>query len=249
MGTSTQDLIPAVEPEPTETGKSKKNLTRWIAGIATVAIAIGGYTYLNNSTPVVGPGGLTYGPQGAIELPDPSEPLSQFLDHAYLQTESDTWLLWSIRNDGKADLALTQPSCKPSDCANLPAFQPKVYFGDIKSSNGFAGFPYFDANGKLQMDGLDRHLLTTAMISPGDTVVMVAHYFFPKRCIVTLDQIHNGEAGGHSWMSSITMKAESLRRPSTIEVALPAPFIRPLGKEIVDGCSDESQKWLLSSAL
>ena len=250
MSTSTADLIPAVDPEPTETGKSKKNLARWIAGIAAAAIAIGGYTYLNYSTPSISFGGGIFGPQGVMSLPDKSEPLSQLLDHAYMQTESDSWLIWDIWNDGKADVTLTQPSCKPTQCSGLPTSLPKVYFGDVVGPHGFPDFPYYDANGNLELDALSTHLLTSITIPAGEYRVIVTHFYYPKKCIASVAEISSGALLGSETISSVTMQAQSLGRSSSIEIPLPAPFIRPRGKNWgLTGCADATQNWLNSSQI
>jgi len=249
MSTSTHDLIPAVEPEPTETGKSKKNLARWIAGIAAAAIAIGGYTYLNYSTPVIVRGSTSAGPYEAIRLPDQSEPLSQFYDHALLQTGPDAWIIWSVRNSGKAAVTLNQPACQPTGCASA-AGRPKVYFALGYDQYGNFNFPYYTDQGVLQVAALSKHLLPSITIPAGEEGIVIAHFYFPSRCIASQDEIRGGSGLGWQSFDYLSLRASSLGRPSTIDVPLNERFIRPLGHEWgVGGCVEDYYKWINSSQI
>ena len=247
MSTSTQDLIPAVEPEPVKAGKGKKYFGRWIAGIAAAAIAIGGYTYINYSTPVIVKGSTSAGPYEARWLPDKSEPLSQLYDHALLQTGPDAWIIWSVRNDGKAAVTLHQPACQPTGCAGAAGL-PKVYFALGYDQYGNFNFPYYTDQGELQVAALSKHLLPSITIPAGEEGIVIAHFYFPSRCVASQDEIRGGSGLGSQSLEYLSLPASSLGRPSTINVPLNERFIRPLGHEWgAEGCVEDYYKWINSS--
>jgi len=248
MSTSTQDLIPAVEPDPTEAGKSK-NLARWIAGIAAVAIAIGGYTYLNYSTPMIVKGSIVTGPYQAMWLPNESEPLSQFYDRALLQTGPDAWIIWTVRNSGKATVTLNQPACQPAGCEGAAGL-PKVYFALGYDPRGSFNFPYYTDQGQLQVDALSKRLLPSITIPAGSEGFVVAHFYFPSRCIASQDEIKGGSSLGSQPFDYLSLPVSSLGRPSTVNVPLPARFIRPFSNKWGGGgCVEDYYKWINSSQI
>ena len=248
MSTSTQDLIPSVEPEPVDTGK-RKYRSRWIAGFAAVAIAIAGYTYLNYSTPVIVKGSIVAGPYQAMWLPDQSEPMSQFYDSALLQTGPDAWITWSVRNSGKAAVTLNQPACQPTGCAGAAGL-PKVYFVLGYDPRGGFNPPYYTEQGQLQLDALSKNLLPSITIPAGEERMVIAHFYFPSRCIASQDEIKGGSSLGSQLFDYLSLPVSSLVRPSTVDVPLPARFIRPLSNKWGgEGCMNDYYNWINSSQI
>ena len=121
---------------------------------------------------------------------------------------------------------------------------------DCNARCPFCSTRVYTDQGVLQVAALSKHLLPSITIPAGEEGIVIAHFYFPSRCIASQDEIRSGSGLGSQSFEYLSLPASSLGRPSTIDVPLNERFIRPLGHEWgVGGCVEDYYKWINSSQI
>ncbi|MFN8158536.1 MAG: hypothetical protein U0R68_14055 [Candidatus Nanopelagicales bacterium] len=204
--------VSTVEPHggTATTARVRRRLV--VIGSITVAIALLVALWWWQSTPYVAQGS-TVGPSGGTVVVDDTDPFAATGSQIWRQTQPAAWAAWSVYNDGRYAVTLTQ-----EPAPNYPNAMPRrsVQFLPGRADGG-------------SPDGLfgatPTGLQDSVTIEPGQEGFLVAEVFYPGSCLVS-DPSAAVQGPTYEW-ETVSVDARVLGRTTTLTLPLPQRLDTP----------------------